>query len=169
MVKIGRNEQCPCGSGKKYKKCCLPQQQDRQNAILQPRPITVVSEIASLQAAAMNRQEIFKSIGVFIFFSTREGDAWLLELSDMDAVQVAKAGERIEVEINESPETIEVNWPYQFMIKDKVFITTAYLDKAVKDYPGYPTAAISAAIRKLQGRFSSDLLDQIHVDEQAAA
>lgn len=21
--KVGRNEQCPCGSGKKYKKCCL--------------------------------------------------------------------------------------------------------------------------------------------------
>ena len=23
MVKIGRNEPCPCGSGKKYKKCCI--------------------------------------------------------------------------------------------------------------------------------------------------
>ena len=23
MVKIGRNNPCPCGSGKKYKKCCL--------------------------------------------------------------------------------------------------------------------------------------------------
>jgi len=23
VVKIGRNEPCPCGSGKKYKKCCL--------------------------------------------------------------------------------------------------------------------------------------------------
>lgn len=22
-MKIGRNESCPCGSGKKYKKCCL--------------------------------------------------------------------------------------------------------------------------------------------------
>ena len=22
QVKIGRNEPCPCGSGKKYKKCC---------------------------------------------------------------------------------------------------------------------------------------------------
>ncbi len=22
IKKIGRNEQCPCGSGKKYKKCC---------------------------------------------------------------------------------------------------------------------------------------------------
>jgi len=23
MAKVGRNEKCPCGSGKKYKKCCL--------------------------------------------------------------------------------------------------------------------------------------------------
>lgn len=23
MSKIGRNEPCPCGSGKKYKKCCI--------------------------------------------------------------------------------------------------------------------------------------------------
>ncbi|MFZ4703348.1 MAG: SEC-C metal-binding domain-containing protein [Candidatus Methylumidiphilus sp.] len=22
-TKIGRNEPCPCGSGKKYKKCCM--------------------------------------------------------------------------------------------------------------------------------------------------
>lgn len=26
MAKIGRNAPCPCGSGKKYKKCCLPGQ-----------------------------------------------------------------------------------------------------------------------------------------------
>jgi len=25
MSKSGRNEPCPCGSGKKYKRCCLPQ------------------------------------------------------------------------------------------------------------------------------------------------
>ena len=24
MEKTGRNDPCPCGSGKKYKKCCLP-------------------------------------------------------------------------------------------------------------------------------------------------
>ncbi|MCG8566560.1 MAG: SEC-C domain-containing protein, partial [Desulfobacterales bacterium] len=23
LTKVGRNEKCPCGSGKKYKKCCL--------------------------------------------------------------------------------------------------------------------------------------------------
>lgn len=34
----GRNEPCPCGSGKKYKKCCLPKEQDeKQKAIIKQR------------------------------------------------------------------------------------------------------------------------------------
>jgi len=32
MAKIGRNTPCPCGSGKKYKKCCLL----LQNGAIQP-------------------------------------------------------------------------------------------------------------------------------------
>ncbi|MBU3912866.1 MAG: SEC-C domain-containing protein [Nanoarchaeota archaeon] len=27
--KIGRNEPCPCGSGKKYKKCCLEKEEEK--------------------------------------------------------------------------------------------------------------------------------------------
>ncbi|MED4986482.1 SEC-C metal-binding domain-containing protein, partial [Geobacillus stearothermophilus] len=27
---IGRNDPCPCGSGKKYKKCCMNKQQERE-------------------------------------------------------------------------------------------------------------------------------------------
>ncbi|MDI7269463.1 MAG: SEC-C metal-binding domain-containing protein [Myxococcota bacterium] len=26
--KVGRNDPCPCGFGKKYKKCCLPKEGD---------------------------------------------------------------------------------------------------------------------------------------------
>lgn len=29
MAEIGRNEPCPCGSGKKYKKCCLAKDEER--------------------------------------------------------------------------------------------------------------------------------------------
>lgn len=29
---VGRNDPCPCGSGKKYKKCCLPKDQEKQAA-----------------------------------------------------------------------------------------------------------------------------------------
>src|SRR6056297_42933 len=32
MSHIGRNEPCPCGSGKKYKKCCLDKDQIEQRA-----------------------------------------------------------------------------------------------------------------------------------------
>ena len=41
MAKIGRNAPCPCGSGKKYKKCCLPRQEEeaaRPRPSLQPAP-----------------------------------------------------------------------------------------------------------------------------------
>jgi tetratricopeptide (TPR) repeat protein len=27
MAKIGRNDPCPCGSGQKYKRCCLPREE----------------------------------------------------------------------------------------------------------------------------------------------
>ncbi|MFC1707826.1 SEC-C metal-binding domain-containing protein [Planctomycetota bacterium] len=36
MTKIGRNAPCPCGSGKKFKKCCLPLQQKAEKQ--QPPP-----------------------------------------------------------------------------------------------------------------------------------
>ena len=29
QIKVGRNDPCPCGSGKKYKKCCLPREDSR--------------------------------------------------------------------------------------------------------------------------------------------
>ena len=31
-MKIGRNEPCPCGSGKKYKKCCLDKPEEQRYA-----------------------------------------------------------------------------------------------------------------------------------------
>jgi hypothetical protein len=163
MAKIGRNDQCPCGSGRKYKKCCLAKDQANQMN-QQQQKVSITEEIAALQEAAESKTESLKVIGVFIFFSTKGGDGWLLELTEMDAVQVAKAGKRIKVEINESAETIEVNWSHQFMVKDKVFTTTAYADKAVEAHSNYPAASISATIKKLQSRFSSELLEQIHVD-----
>jgi hypothetical protein len=31
-MRIGRNAPCPCGSGKKYKVCCLPRDREAENA-----------------------------------------------------------------------------------------------------------------------------------------
>ena len=32
MAKTGRNDPCPCGSGQKYKRCCLPQDEAAEHA-----------------------------------------------------------------------------------------------------------------------------------------
>jgi SEC-C motif len=43
-MKSGRNDQCPCGSGKKYKKCCLGKDQQAsltQTAVIEPPPLSV--------------------------------------------------------------------------------------------------------------------------------
>jgi len=44
MAQTGRNEPCPCGSGKKYKKCCLEQEQS-------VAPFSAASVSAELQQA----------------------------------------------------------------------------------------------------------------------
>lgn len=37
-MNIGRNDSCPCGSGLKYKKCCLlKEQDDKQKKIIEQR------------------------------------------------------------------------------------------------------------------------------------
>ncbi|MGO8896757.1 MAG: SEC-C metal-binding domain-containing protein [Isosphaeraceae bacterium] len=43
-MKAGRNDPCPCGSGKKYKKCCLAKDQEaslRPTAVIAPPPSSV--------------------------------------------------------------------------------------------------------------------------------
>ena len=38
MAKIGRNDPCPCGSGKKYKRCCLAKDAEAQTQALAAAP-----------------------------------------------------------------------------------------------------------------------------------
>lgn len=45
--KAGRNDPCPCGSGKKYKKCCWEKDQSRRSSGLKGRA-TVGGSVASL-------------------------------------------------------------------------------------------------------------------------
>ena len=165
MAKIGRNDPCPCGSGLKYKRCCLGKKQD--GAIPTPdKKITVSGEAEIIRQAAVNHQDTLKIIGVFIFFSTAAGDAWILELTEQDAAMVARNGKAIDVEISEQAETISINWSHRFKIKHKKFTTVAYKDKSTETFENYPAATISATLKKIQRRFSSELLESIHVKDE---
>ncbi len=51
MTKVGRNAPCPCGSGKKYKKCCLLSRKSEaleQRRILEQNPGKALVEVDDL-------------------------------------------------------------------------------------------------------------------------
>ena len=159
MKKTGRNEPCPCGSGLKYKKCCLAlAKPELSQADDSSQEAIITSEIAKLQNRAAKKKKTFKLIGAFVFFSTPDGDAWLLELTEQDALVVAKKGNPTETVIEETEETLQINWTHSFAIKGTSFVTTSYLDKSVETHSKSPAQTISDAIQQV----SPDYTNQKH-------
>jgi len=173
MAKIGRNEKCPCGSGKKYKYCCALKK-PRLQPLLTPEQtlkITLMSAVQQIQQDAVSKKALFRELGVFFFFATAEGDAWLMEMTECDCVQVAKGGEVLEAPIDENAETIEINWSHTYVVRDKLVEITAYADKIVQVLENSPGRALDAAMTRIRNKFSEEQLKKVHLPhpDQSAA
>ncbi len=161
MVKIGRNDPCFCGSGKKFKKCCRGA---GASGPARPAIPSVKIEVEKIQESASVKKAAVLALGVFVLFSTTGGDAWLLEVTDMDAIQVALAGEKLAVQIEENPETIEINWTHKFDVKNKKFILTSYKDKSEEVREDYPVHTILSTVKKIRSRIPPELISSIHLN-----
>jgi len=168
MGKIGRNEACPCGSGRKFKRCCLGKQQAVSSNLteVQKAQISLQNAINAIQKAASQGVQKVHELGVFVLFSTTEGDAWLLEVTEADALQVAAGKEILTVDFEENPETIEISWTHTYEIRDRQFVITAYKDKKVEEIDNYPTPPISAAIKRIRKKYSPELLESVHLGQE---
>lgn len=170
MTKIGRNEPCACGSGLKYKKCCLHTK--KQDSLVPQTTsgngkVTVRQAIDEIAQEALNKLEKIKVLGVFVLFSTNTGDAWLLEVTDKDAIRIANKGKMCALELDENPETIMINWSHKFSIANKKFVTTAYRNKRKSEYENYPVAKINSAIKKVKEKLSPEILKELHVTNES--
>ena len=163
MAKIGRNDPCFCGSGKKFKKCCLGAS---TSAPARPAIPSVKNEVEKIQENACAKNAAVLALGVFVLFSTTSGDAWLLEVTDMDAIQVAQGGEKLAVQIEENPETIEINWTHKFEVKNKKFVLTSYKDKSEEVREDYPAHTILSTVEKIRRRIPAELISNIHLDSE---
>lgn len=168
MAKIKRNEPCPCRSGLKYKKCCLLQKKDTEVATPEQLRLSLMAEIERIQSAAKRHEEIVRELGVFIFCTTKAGDAWLLEITESDAVQLSDGGEPLEVPIDENPETIEINWSHNFELRDRQFYLIAYADKQESCLSDMPVKRINAAQRRIMKKYSDEQLSQVHLQQSEA-
>ena len=168
MGKVGRNEACPCGSGRKFKRCCLGKQQAVNDNLseVQKAQISLQNAINTIQKAASQGVQKIHELGVFVLFSTTGGDAWLLEVTESDTLQIAADKEILAVEFVENPETIEITWTHTFAIKDRQFVITSYKDKKVEVIDNYPTHPISAAIKRIRKKYSPEILESVHIDDE---
>lgn len=51
MKEVGRNDPCPCGSGKKYKKCCAQKTPMERRTFTQLNPSEIQSKIGRIAGA----------------------------------------------------------------------------------------------------------------------
>ena len=169
MAKIGRNQPCPCGSGKKYKHCCLPRVQAGQPLApetVPPATFSLRAEVEKLQAAAGKKEKTFFESGVFILFADEHGDGWLLEVVESDAVQVARAGKPVEIDLMENTETIEVNWSHTYELRDRHLFVTSYTDSRCFELENAPCQQIRAGIRRIRKRYTPEVLGMVHVNTE---
>ena len=171
MAKIQRNQSCPCGSGKKHKHCCLPLRQDgHAPSPMQQIRISLLGEIEKIQQSASQFKTQVYQLGVFIFFSMENGDAWVLEATDGDAVQVAAQGQAHKPPVSEDKERIVVDWSHNFAFQKKRLFITAYKDGKEQEIIAAPTQQISAALRRIMKLYPQELLNKVHIrDEEDVA
>lgn len=165
MAKIGRNEKCPCQSGKKFKHCCALKESGirPQNTQQQALMITLMDAVKKIQQEAINKRAVVHELGVFFFFSTEQGDAWLMEMTECDCIQVAKGGKALEAPIDENSETIEINWSHTFTVGDNHIELTGYADKKVRLLENSPGRELNAAMKGIRNKYSEEQLKKVHI------
>lgn len=166
MAKIGRNEKCPCGSGRKYKHCCArnPRVQERLATSEEQMKISLMSAVESISLAAREGKVILKELGVFVLFATADGNSWLFEVTQADCVQLVRDKEILSVPIDENPQTIEIEWSHTFEIVNKEVLLTSYRDRVTEKLEDCPVKELSASIRRIKKKVPPEMLKEIHID-----
>jgi len=92
MAKPGRNDSCPCGSGKKYKKCCQPKEQAEQ------RKIIANDQAAREERAAARRLEQRAAKAAFLSRLAGADEEDELTTASNAAAELVRAGNLEEAE-----------------------------------------------------------------------
>ena len=156
MKKIGRNEPCHCGSGQKYKKCCLPKETSLPTPAAQEplQEMFITNEVKRLQKQAEAKQPGHKLLGTLFFFSMENGDAWLLEFTEQDAVKVAHGGTANPVNIKESEDYLEIGWTHTYETNQDRLEAKAITDNALEKVHNCPISLIKDMQKKFQSKLS---------------
>ncbi len=123
MSAVGRNDPCPCGSGKKYKKCCLPR--DEALALTAaPAPEPAANEPAEEPFTTLLRPDLDKAVDQL--------------LQRLERGQGRGLRPELEALLREHPEYHMTNYAmgvYLGMVEQQPVAAIPFFEKAVRIFP----------------------------------
>ena len=99
----------------------------------------LADEVRYIQRRAAEHDERIVTIGPFVLFSTKTGDAWLLDAADHLAVRAAREGDPEPIHIEDTDTTFAVEWKGQYRIEGGTFVYVDGHSGRVTAIFGYPT------------------------------
>jgi hypothetical protein len=91
-----------------------------------------------IQRRAADHDGRIVTLGQLILFSTKTGDAWLLDPADRLAARLARDGESEPIHIEETDTTFAIGWKGHYRIEGPAFVYSDHDSGRVTTILGYP-------------------------------
>jgi len=115
--------------------------------ILRREDISAAQEASYIVKCAQRYDSRVVTLGGLLFFSTIQGDAWVLDSEDKLALCLAKEGEQLSYRIVDTETSFAIEWNSNYLINEQGFIIEDRFGK-VTIFPEYPVAHILDAERR---------------------
>jgi len=112
----------------------------------------LAGEVRSIQRRAAAYDSRIVTVGPVVLFSTETGDAWVLDPADHVAMQVAREGAPLPVQIEETDAGFTIGWGGLYRIEGHAFVYVAEDSRTIRTILGYPTRLIAAESAKMPPR-----------------
>ena len=90
--------------------------------IVEGKSFRLADEVRYIQRRAADYDGRIVPLGQLILFSTKTGDAWLLDPADRLAARLARDGESEPIHIEETDTTFAIGWKGRYCIEGAAFV-----------------------------------------------
>ena len=110
---------------------------------MEDKSFRLADEVRYIQRRAADYDSRIVTIGQLILFSTKTGDAWLLDPADRLAARLARDAESEPIHIEETDTTFAIGWTGSYRLDGPAFVYSDQDTGRVATILGYPTDKLS--------------------------
>jgi hypothetical protein len=107
----------------------------------------LTDQVRHIQRCAARHDGRIVTVGQLIFFSTRTGDAWLLDWKDGLAAPLARDGDPEPIQIEETDTSFTIDWKGSYRIEGAAFVFVDRKTRSTRAILGYPAQKLEDLAR----------------------